>query len=321
MNAFYMGAGARFFHPRRGRPALDYEDSVFSAHFKSFVFMAVDLHMHSNRSDGASPPAALARLCRENGVVLMSLTDHDTMAGTAEAAEAARALGIGFIPGVEISSLWAETSIHVVGLGIDPASATAKARFEASLGLRERRAREMAAAFERLGIRGSYEGACALAQNKANISRTHFARWLLNEGHVPNYQAAFDHYLAQGCPCYVPTRWPAVAETVAFIHSEGGVAVLAHPGRYRLPVAWGIEALLEHFKDAGGDAIEVTSGSQPPEDEPFFAAAAKRFGFLASTGSDWHSARSSRPTPGRQDPLPPGLDPVWTRFGYPRDLA
>lgn len=283
--------------------------------------MAVDLHMHSNRSDGVFAPAALVELCRESGVVLMSLTDHDTMSGSAEAAEAAQALGIGFIPGVEVSSCWAGISIHVVGLGIDPSSPSAKARFESVLSMRDRRAREMAAAFDRLGIRGSYEGAYALAPNKANIGRAHFARWLLQAGLVPNYQAAFDRYLAAGAPCFVPTPWPSVEESVAFIHAEGGIAVLAHPGRYKFSAGWGVEALLEHFKAVQGDAIEVTSGSQPSDTALFYAEAAHRFSFLASTGSDWHGASSGRPKPGRQMPLPAGLEPVWTRFGYPRELA
>lgn len=278
--------------------------------------MLVDLHMHSNRSDGALPPRALVELAHRNGVTLMSLTDHDTMEGVGEARTVARELGIEFISGVEISSRWGGRGIHVVGLGLDETREDVTAFFDSVALRRDRRGREMNACFEKLGIRGAYEGALALAGNKSILSRTHFALWLLNEGWVKNYQDAFDKYLRPGAPCSVDVDWPTVEESVRFIREKGGLAVLAHPGRYHFSSDWMVEELLKHFKAVGGEAIEVCSGSQSRSDDVRFAALAQSMGFLASSGSDWHSDRSSRPKPGEQPQLPEGVVPVWTRFGF-----
>ena len=279
--------------------------------------MQVDMHMHSSASDGALAPAALVALCAQERVRLMSLTDHDTMAGVPEAARAAEAHGVGLVPGAEISTLWAGQTIHVVGLGLDPAS-TGVAQFFADVSeKRERRGREMAAAFERLGIPGAYEGAVALAGGTTeNLSRTHFALWLLQNGFIRNYQEAFDKYLSRGRPCSVDVAWPSVPAAVDFICAEGGIAVLAHPGRYKYESAWAEAALLDAFKQAGGRAIEVTSGSQGERANVHFAEAARQMGFLASTGSHWHSERSKRPLPGGQPALPNDLTPVWTALGF-----
>lgn len=284
--------------------------------------MPVDMHMHSNASDGALAPEAVVSLCARQNVRLMSLTDHDTMAGVPAAAKAAESLGIRFVPGVEASTLWAGQTIHVVGLGLDPQSPGVAAFFADVSEKRERRGREMGAAFEKLGMPGAYEGAVELAGGKTdNLSRTHFGLWLLREGYIRQYQEAFDKYLSRGRPCSVDVVWPSVPEAVEFIRREGGIAVLAHPGRYKYQNAWEEAALLETFRDAGGRAIEVTSGSQGERANIHFADVAREMGFLASTGSDWHSERSKRPFPGGQPPLPRDLTPVWVEFGFAANFS
>ena len=282
--------------------------------------MAVDFHMHSNFSDGALPPEELVELCAANGVRLMSLTDHDTMAGTARAGEAARAKGIDFIPGIEISTLWGGSGIHVVGLGLDPESPGLAKFLAGTSDKRLERGREMDRRLAACGIHGALEGALAYADHASSLSRTHFALWLLEQGHVKQYQEAFDKYLRPGRPAYVNVAWPSTEDAVRFIEAEGGVAVLAHPGRYRFPETWMHDALLDAFRGAGGEAIEVTSGSQSRESDILYAQRAREMGFLASTGSDWHSSRSPRPSPGLQPRFPRDLKPVWTRFGYPEQI-
>ena len=283
--------------------------------------MAVDLHMHSNFSDGALSPEELTAVCAKNGVTLMSLTDHDTMAGIERTAAAAHDYRIPFIPVSEISTLWGGTGIHVVGLGLNPKS-PGVARFLAdNAGKREQRGRMMDENLAKVGIHGALEGASKFAEHPSSLSRTHFALWLLEAGHVKTYQEAFDRYLRPGRPGYARIKWPSTVEAVRFIVSEGGTAVLAHPGRYEFQEAWMCGALLEDFQKAGGEAIEVTSGSQSRATDIIFAQKAREMGFLASTGSDWHSPRSPRPGPGLQPPIPRDLTPVWTKFGYPADMG
>ena len=272
--------------------------------------MRIDLHMHSTASDGSLTPTALVALVKSRRVDMMALTDHDTTAGVAEAQEAARRAGIRFVPGVEISTRWGGVVIHIVGLGIDPAHAGLSAFLEGICRQRESRGALMAERFEAIGIHGSFEGAMRLAQNKATLSRTHFARWLHNTGHVRQYQEAFDKYLKEGRPCCVTMAWPRIEEAVRLIHEAGGLAVLAHPGRYPFRNDWMLDQLLVDFKDAGGDAIEVSSGSQSEEHNRYCAAAARRMGFLASGGSDFHAETGVRPLPGDEAPLPADIPSV-----------
>ncbi|MDO5531343.1 PHP domain-containing protein [Sutterella sp.] len=283
--------------------------------------MSIDLHMHSNFSDGALPPEDLVAICARNGVKLMSLTDHDTMAGAKSCRAAAEAAGIAFIPGIEISSQFAGTGIHVVGLGIDPESDGLTKFLSGTAGKRLKRGEEMDRKLAACGIHGALEGALGFADHATSLSRTHFALWLLESGHVKTYQEAFDKYLKPGRPAYARVEWPTVAESVRFIVSEGGTAVLAHPGRYEFSADWMRDALLDDFQKAGGLAIEVTSGSQSRVSDIVFAEKARERGFLASTGSDWHSERSPRPSPGMQPTIPKDLTPVWTRFGFPADFC
>lgn len=239
---------------------------------------------------GSFRPQTSCASCTTNGVELMALTDHDTMDGVWQAAAAAEELGVAFIPGVEISTGWGGRVVHIVGLGLDPCAPGIDAFFNSICIKRDKRGRLIGERFESLyGIRGAYEGALSLADNKDNLSRTHFARWLMQEGIVKEYQEAFDRFLKTGRPCCVDIDWPGLAEVVEVIHHSGGVAVIAHPGRYAFSEPWMLDEFLKAFKEAGGEAIEVCSGSQSREADLFFADVARRMDFLASSGSDWHA--------------------------------
>ena len=266
-----------------------------------------DLHTHSNASDGSLAPAELVALAAENGVGLLALTDHDTLAGNREAREAALDLGVDFVPGVEVSCAWGGLGIHVVGLGVDPDDEELTAAFRATAALRLERAREMGRRFEALGMPGAFEGALAIAGAAAVLSRNHFALWLLEKGYVERHGEAFARYLLPGKPGFVASAWPAMAKTVALLRRRKAVPVLAHPGRYKVCADWEREALMDDFIKAGGLAIEVSSGSQPVEMNEYFADVVRARGLWASVGSDWHSRRSARPLPGDAEPLPADL--------------
>ena len=218
--------------------------------------MTIDLHMHSTASDGALSPTELIRFAAECGCNTVALTDHDTAAGVSEARSEAHRLGIRFIAGIEVSSLWGGRSIHVVGLGIDDTNPvlTRKVReFEVS---RTRRAAQIAEKLAALGIAGMLEKATAFAENKLNVSRVHFALALLEAGAVKNQQEAFDRYLGDGKPAYIMAPWPTVAEAVDLIHTAGGIAVMAHPGRYHFKNDWTVDELMKDFAAGYADMEE-----------------------------------------------------------------
>ena len=276
--------------------------------------MTIDLHMHSTASDGALSPTELIRFAAECGCNTVALTDHDTAAGVSEARSEAHRLGIRFIAGIEVSSLWGGRSIHVVGLGIDDTNPvlTRKVReFEVS---RTRRAAQIAEKLAALGIAGMLEKATAFAENKLNVSRVHFALALLEAGAVKNQQEAFDRYLGDGKPAYIMAPWPTVAEAVDLIHTAGGIAVMAHPGRYHFKNDWTVDELMKDFAAAGGEAVEVISGSQQPDFTPRCLAWAREYKLLVSTGSDFPSKTGTRPMPGTQGQLPAGYTSVLSKL-------
>ncbi len=272
-----------------------------------------DLHAHSSVSDGALAPRALVARARERRVELFALTDHDTVDGVAEAQAAALEFGLRFVAGVEISVTWAGETVHVVGLGIDPAHAALRAGLEGVRAGRLQRGREMGEQLARAGIDGAFDGALALAGNPDLLSRTHFARWLVHTGHCGDTREVFRRYLVAGRPGYVPHRWAALADAVHWIGDAGGVAVLAHPGRYRLDETR-LDALLSEFRALGGAAIEVATSNHGRHEAKRFANHAKWFGLEASRGSDFHSPDDGDVELGRVDHLPSALVPVWHRF-------
>jgi len=275
--------------------------------------MNADLHCHSNVSDGLLAPAEVARRAHAGGVTVWSLTDHDELGGQSEARAAAEALGIRYLPGVEISVTWAARTLHVVGLGVDPSCPTLLEGLRATRNGRTARAQAMAAALEAVGIPGAYEGALRFVSNPDLISRTHFARFLVEKGFAPSTADVFDRFLGEGKPGYVPHRWATLENAVSWIGAAGGIAVIAHPGRYRYtPLEF--DALFGTFVDLGGRAIEVVTGSHTPDQYREYADVARRFGFEASRGSDFHAPGEGRVELGALPPLPPDLTPVWDRL-------
>ncbi|WP_027793523.1 3',5'-nucleoside bisphosphate phosphatase [Paraburkholderia acidipaludis] len=275
--------------------------------------MNADLHCHSTVSDGQLAPAAVARLAHSGGVTLWSLTDHDEVGGQHEAREAATALGVRYLCGVEISVTWASRTVHIVGLNVDP---DCQALLEGLARTRNGRAARAEAIGERLGELGipdAYEGALRYVSNPDLISRTHFARHLVESGRAQNTQDAFSRWLGEGKPGYVSHRWARLADAVGWIQAAGGEAIVAHPGRYRY-TALEFDTFFGEFIDLGGKAIEVVTGSHTPDQYGEYAAVARRFGFEASRGSDFHAPGPDVILPGSLPPLPSGLTPVWQRW-------
>lgn len=270
-----------------------------------------DLHSHSTASDGTLEPEALAERAAANGVQLWSLTDHDVISGQARAHAAASACGMRYLTGVEISVSFASDTVHIVGLGFDPAESTALARgLAANRDGRGPRAQKMAEELAKAGISGAYEGALRHAGNPALIARTHFARFLIETGVCRDNGEVFRRFLTAGKPGYVPHHWAGLSEAIGWITQAGGVAVIAHPARYRLtPVEK--YALFTEFKAHGGHGIEVVTSSHTPAEIAHYASIAREFNLAASRGSDFHSPRESRTDLGRLPPLPAGLTPVW----------
>ncbi len=265
--------------------------------------MTIDLHTHSTASDGDFSPAALVDLAHQNGVTVLALTDHDTLRGNTEALVRANAYSMRFIPGIELSTNWGKTCIHVVGLNVDPENAALKGKCEEIAELRTSRAAKIAHRLEALGIPDTLEDVHAKFPKVENISRAHFARVLLARGIVKNEQQAFDRFLGTEAPAYVPTPWPNLEESLALIKGAGGMAVLAHPMRYKFKSKLSLDVLLEDFVKAGGVGIEVSSGSQSPAYSPICEAMARNYHLYASCGSDFHRVGADRPYPGSEPEL------------------
>jgi len=269
----------------------------------------IDLHSHSTISDGTYTPTELVRYASAQGVEVMALTDHDDVGGLAEARLVAEEQGICLINGVEISVSWNGRTIHVVGLRIDPTHGDLLAGLEAIRAGRLTRAEAIAAELDKAGVPGSLAGAREYALERV-ISRTHFARFLVAHGHAKDVKAVFKKYLVKGKPGHVSHRWADMSEAIAWIKDSGGVAVLAHPGRYDIGKNT-LHALFTAFKEAGGEAVEVVSGSHTPDQYRLFADFARQYDLLASAGSDYHGPSHNYFDMGKLPPLPAGCVPVW----------
>lgn len=269
-----------------------------------------DLHCHSTVSDGTLTPTEVVERAAVRGVNVLALTDHDEIAGLAEARQAAASVGLKFIDGTELSVSWSDLTLHIVGLGINPHSPSLVEGMRVIRSGRLGRARLIGESLERAGIPGAFEGAARFAANAQLLSRTHFARFLVEAGYVKDVREVFKRYLAPGKPGYVEHVWASLADAVGWIHDAGGQAVLAHPGRYKVNRA-GMQELLAEFKDRDGDAIEVLTSSHTHVQFGEYATYALRFGFLASCGSDYHGPGESWMDIGDLPPMPPGLTPVW----------
>ncbi|AAU90527.1 PHP domain-containing protein [Methylococcus capsulatus] len=271
-----------------------------------------DLHAHSTASDGTLSPTELVRAATAGGIRTLALTDHDSVAGLKEAGAAAAEAGLCLIPGVELSVTWESRTIHVVGLNIVPDHPGLNQGMRRLQAVRFERAQEMDRRLTKKGIPGTLEIAVGLA-GAGMVTRTHFARALVQLGQAATVRDVFDKFLTQGKPGHVPTVWAEMTAAVGWIIEAGGVAVLAHPQRYKMTGSW-IGRLAGDFKAAGGEAIEVVSGNATSSDIQANAAIARRHGLLASVGSDYHGPEQSWLKLGRIPPLPAGLTPVWTRW-------
>lgn len=269
----------------------------------------IDLHSHSLISDGLMTPTELVAHAASQGLRVLALTDHDDTAGLAEAEVAADAHGIKLVRGVEISVTWRKRTLHIVGLKIDPEYAPLAEGLRAIRAGRHVRAEGMAASLEKIGIEGSLEGAYHYAR-QGIISRTHFARFLVEKGHAADTRAVFKKYLVKGKPGYFEHSWANLEDAMSWIIDSGGTAVIAHPGRYDLGRT-NMLLLMEEFRALGGKAIEVVTGSHSVDQYQEFARISRMFDLQASLGSDYHGPGHAYIEMGRLPDLPSGCVPVW----------
>jgi predicted metal-dependent phosphoesterase TrpH len=274
------------------------------------TILNADLHCHSTVSDGTLEPEALAARAKANGVELWSLTDHDEVGGQHRALAAARALHLPYLTGTEISVTFADVTVHIVGLGFDPDHPALVQGLQRTRGGRSERALEMSAQLAKLGIHGAYEGALQHVGNPELISRTHFARFLVDSGVCKDTHEVFRKFLTDGKPGFVPHRWAKLGDAVGWIREAGGVAVIAHPARYDHSPTQEY-ALFSEFKAHGGQAVEVVTGSHSPSEFVRYADMALEFDLAASRGSDFHSPDESHCDLGALPFLEGRLQPVW----------
>ena len=271
--------------------------------------LVFDLHSHTTVSDGILSPAELVAYAAKQGVDVLALTDHDDTGGLAVAAEECKRWGLHFINGVEISVTWKKRTIHIVGLKIDPEHPSLRAGLAAIRAGRHLRAQGMAAGLDRAGITGSLEGAYQYVKDGI-IGRIHFARFLVDSGIAKDNKAVFKKYLVKGKPGYFEHQWANLEEAIGWIVASGGVAVLAHPGRYELGRT-NMLLLLEEFRALGGTAVEVVTGSHTGAQYVEFAKYAQMFGIKASVGTDYHGKGVSFMEMGRLPALPSNCVPIW----------
>ena len=269
-----------------------------------------DLHCHSVVSDGTLTPEALAARAKANGVQLWALTDHDEIGGQERAIASAKALDMKYLTGVEISITFAGKTVHIVGLGFDHTNTDLVQGLRNTRGGRAERAKEMSEGLAKVGIQGAYEGALKFAGNHELISRTHFARFLVESGVCKDTSEVFRKYLTENKPGFVPHRWASLENAVKWITGAGGVAVIAHPARYGF-TANEEYALFTEFKNHGGRGVEVITGSHSSADALQYADTALEFNLAASRGSDFHSPDESHTDLGTLPWLPGQLTPVW----------
>lgn len=272
-----------------------------------------DLHCHSTASDGLLPADEVVRRAAANGVDRLALTDHDDLGGLALARATANEVGIALTNGVEISIEWEGLQIHILGLAFDVDNVALNAGLSTIRAGRIDRAQRMSVDLEKIGVRNAFDGAMRFAKNPCLISRAHFARYLVESGVCKDVRSVFESYLVPGRPGYVDHRWATLADSITWVVGAGGVAAVAHPGRYKLNNR-DMRRFLAEFKDLGGQAIEVMSGSHSHENVGTFGRLASEYGFLASRGSDFHGPGESYVDLGKLPPLPDGLKPVWEVF-------
>ncbi len=283
--------------------------------------MIYDLHSHSIASDGTMTATDLVEQAAEAGVTHLALTDHDTVAGIEEAKNAARNCDLGLIPGIELSATWRSKTIHIVGLHLDVSNSELLSGIERQLSFRDWRGKEIARRLEKkANIENAYEGALRFVHGNL-VSRSHFARYLVDAGYAKDFGQAIKRYLLKGKPGHVGGEWASVEEVVTWIRAAGGLAIIAHPARYKM-TATKLRELVEEFIAAGGQGIEVVSGSHSPSDIKNMTGIALRYDLLASAGSDYHGPENAWIKLGRLPQMPAACQPIWQSKDWPeRDVA
>ena len=271
-----------------------------------------DLHCHSTASDGSLNPKDVIERAHQQGVTSLALTDHDTINGQQEAAEAALSNGINFIPGIEISTTWENKCFHIVGLNIDPNNEVLTSNIKDLQQLRLERAKKIALKLEKRRVPNAYEAVVKMA-NGGMITRAHFAKFLLDNNYVTTQQQAFDRYLGKGKTAFVSTVWADLHDVLDWINQAGGVAVVAHPLRYKLTASW-MRRFLTAFKDAGGQGIEVITGRSSAEEIRRAQTFANQYQLASSVGSDFHTPDNPWVELGRLAPLPDNAQAIWELF-------
>ncbi len=274
--------------------------------------MIADLHCHSYCSDGELAPAAVVARAARRGVNLLALTDHDSVDGIAEAVAAAASAGIDFVAGVELSCRWEGYDIHIVGLRVDPANSVLTAGLARQHEARRERGRQIAARLEKAGVPGRWVRACELAGTD-RPGRPHFARAIVEAGQARDVEHAFNRYLKQGQVAYVPTPWASIEDATGWIRAAGGVAVVAHPTRYKLTRSK-LKRLLVQFAAAGGQALEVQLPGQQPNQTQSLMALGSQLGLAGSVASDFHGGSTPWSDLGAAGELAAGIRPVWELF-------
>ncbi len=278
-----------------------------------------DLHCHSTASDGSLSPTALVARAREMGVDVLALTDHDATHGLAEAEASARGQGLDLISGIEVSVTWANQTIHIVGLFIDPENIELQQGLERLQAFRRWRAEEIALRLEKKRIPGAFEGAQEFCGGQI-MSRTHFAQFLVKAGYAPDIRSVFKKYLVRGKPGYVPGNWANLEEALGWIHRAGGLAVVAHPARYPMS-GTKLRELLKEFKDFGGLAMEVVSGSHSRDNILHMSSLAASLDLHASSGSDFHAPSTAYTELGRLQAVPQANTPIWRSAAWQERAA
>ncbi|MFO1434865.1 MAG: PHP domain-containing protein [Gammaproteobacteria bacterium] len=272
----------------------------------------IDLHAHSTASDGGLSPTEVIERAANRGVRVMALTDHDTISGLEEAQAAAKKIGVLLINGIEISTAIDNRPLHVVGLNVDPSSASLHSALSQLADLRLERAMAIGRRLEKLGFADAYAGASQEAHSP-RPGRAHFARWLIGKSHFKDMSEVFERLLGRGKPAYVATKWPQLEEVVTCIRNAGGMAVLAHPLRYKLTASW-LRRIAQQFKEMGGTGLEVSVARQSHQETDMAANVARRSGLHGSVASDFHSIGQYAADLGGFCSLPSDIDPVWTQL-------
>ena len=271
--------------------------------------MKYDLHSHTTASDGVLTPDELILRAKTRGIDVLAVTDHDTTAGLEAAQLSAGEHGVKLVNGIEFSVTWNKIPVHIVGLNIDPLNSALSEQVVMLQEKRLVRANKIALKLEKEGIENAFSGAQQYTSN-SNITRTHFARYLIQIGKAKTMADVFKRYLSHGNPGYVSVQWQTLEQAVTIINNAGGQAVIAHPSRYKITNSK-MKKLLSDFRELGGAGIEVVNSGTTAAIIKQYAKLAREFELKASTGSDFHSPDNKYVDLGRFSLLPDNVVPVW----------